>query len=140
MRRQSICRTIRLYPGHLLGATELTPAASTRHPASAIGADVRSVADYLPDWGSVDSAPEGLAVARSAWLAPLILATVGGCLVVSLAWNQPLARAYVQVLDVFGRSTPSDPSPSLGFRPFLGVVIVLLSAAVPGGLGQDPRA
>jgi cellulose synthase/poly-beta-1,6-N-acetylglucosamine synthase-like glycosyltransferase len=100
---------------------------------------VRSVADYLPDWGSVDSAPEGLAVARSAWLAPLILATVGGCLVVSLAWNQPLARAYVQVLDVFGRSTPSDPSPSLGFRPFLGVVIVLLSAAVPGGLGDRIR-
>ena len=116
-------------------------AGSALHDSPGAGLDTRPLwtADYVPDWGSVDSAPEGLAVERSPWLTPGVLAAIGACSVMSVAWNTDIVGAYARLVAACAGNADLTAPQTIGLRPFLAAVVVVVTAALPGHVTDRVR-
>src|SRR6478672_3721456 len=79
-------------------------AADSNAPAGAGSPDVvsgpASADRYLPDWGSIDSAPVGYAVMRSPWAAPLFLVSIFVLSITAVEASRWLTAEYVDLLKV----------------------------------------
>jgi cellulose synthase/poly-beta-1,6-N-acetylglucosamine synthase-like glycosyltransferase len=92
-----------------------------------------------PLYISADTAPQGLAVRRPVWLAPLFLACFGLACAAAVPWLPGLTRHYADVLAAGSGAPLNDvagPAASLSFRPLMALLLVLLAAFSAG----SPRA
>jgi cellulose synthase/poly-beta-1,6-N-acetylglucosamine synthase-like glycosyltransferase len=112
-------------PGHV-GAVDLGAAG---HPVP-VGAARRVAPDYV----SADSAPAGYAVGRSPWTAVALIVVFAVSSVGLVPSLDRLTALYVQALGAAVGVAPGDPVlvGSLGFRPFVVVLVAVLAAFAVG--------
>jgi cellulose synthase/poly-beta-1,6-N-acetylglucosamine synthase-like glycosyltransferase len=88
---------------------------------------------------SHDSAPVGFAVVRPSWLAPLFLCVFAGLSAALIPTLPTLMESYAEAIARAARVPERDLLPddaSLSFRPFLALLIVLLSLFAAGSVAQ----
>ncbi len=88
-----------------------------------------------PHWWSADTVPEAFAVPRAVWVAPVFLALFVGLSAALVPLLDDLQEWYVEPLAVISGKEPAEllaQGGSLAFRPFLALLIVLLSAFAVG--------
>ena len=95
----------------------------------------RSQAVGRPHWWSADTTPEAFAVPRAIWVAPVFLALFVGLSAAVVPLLDQLHEWYVEPLAVVSGKEPSEllaQGGSMSFRPFLALLILLLSAFAVG--------
>jgi cellulose synthase/poly-beta-1,6-N-acetylglucosamine synthase-like glycosyltransferase len=131
--------------------TEVAPAApyAPPKPGPVLGSGADPVEEPAadpgplhPHWWSADTAPAAFAVPRSLWVAPAFLLAFGVLSAAVVPLLPTLMSWYVEVLGPL-TGTPDwellGRGGSLAFRPFLAVLIVLLSVFAVGSLSQRLR-
>jgi cellulose synthase/poly-beta-1,6-N-acetylglucosamine synthase-like glycosyltransferase len=92
-----------------------------------------------PHWWSADTTPEGFAVSRPVWVAPLFLALFVGLSAAVVPFLDELQELYVEPLAMITNLSPSEllaQGGSMSFRPFLAIMLLLLSAFAVGSVGR----
>ncbi|MGH8975749.1 MAG: hypothetical protein ACRD0C_21395, partial [Acidimicrobiia bacterium] len=95
-----------------------------------------------PLYVSADSAPQGLAERRPAWLGPAFLAAYGLSCAATVPALPGLTRRYAEALATGSGAPLADvagPGASLSFRPFLALLLVLVAGFSPGSTAARAR-
>lgn len=96
----------------------------------------------VPHYISADTAPAGLAVRRPVWVAPASLASFAGLCAATVLSLPRLETWYVARLAALTGVPPTDilvPGTSLSFRPFMGLLMLLLAVFSVGPALQRLR-